>query len=127
MKRNYTNLFNAVLLLTSLSSAGEIRLKNYAKNTSLNFRHDHGGSDQYYYVESIGAGACVFDYDGDGILDVYFPQGAPFLAGRKRLYLKINYIGMMVTSGLMLPRMQVLETEVMAWGAHVETMTMMVQ
>ena len=56
-----------------------------------------------------------------------FLRERPFLAGRKRLYLKINYIGMMVTSGLMLPRMQVLETEVMAWGAHVETMTMMVQ
>ena len=75
MKRNYTNLFYAVLLLTSLSSAGEIRLKNYAKNTSLNFRHDHGGSDQYYYVESIGAGACVFDYDGDGILELLISHG----------------------------------------------------
>ena len=88
MKRNYTNLFNAVLLLTSLSSAGEIRLKNYAKNTSLNFRHDHGGSDQYYYVESIGAGACVFDYDGDGILDVYFPQGAPLPGWKKNTLLE---------------------------------------
>ena len=88
MKRNYTNLFYAVLLLTSLSFAGEIRLKNYAKNTSLNFRHDHGGSDQYYYVESIGAGACVFDYDGDGILDVYFPQGAPLPGWKKKTLLE---------------------------------------
>lgn len=26
-------------------------------------------------VEGTGSGACVFDYDGDGRLDVYFPQG----------------------------------------------------
>ena len=26
-------------------------------------------------VEGTGSGACVFDYDGDGKLDIYFPQG----------------------------------------------------
>jgi enediyne biosynthesis protein E4 len=26
-------------------------------------------------VEGTGSGACVFDYDGDGLLDVYFPNG----------------------------------------------------
>ena len=26
-------------------------------------------------MEGTGSGACVFDYDGDGKLDVYFPNG----------------------------------------------------
>ena len=26
-------------------------------------------------VEGTGSGACVFDFDGDGQLDIYFPQG----------------------------------------------------
>ena len=81
---NYKHFLSVLLFLISLSLAREISLKNYAKQTSLNFRHDHGGSDQYYYVESIGAGVCVFDYDGDGILDVYFPQGAPLPGWNKK-------------------------------------------
>ena len=51
----------------------------------------------------------------------------PFLAGIRRLYLKINYTEMMVKSGLMLPKMQVLGIEGMAWVVLVETTTMMVQ
>ena len=81
---NYKQFLSVLLFLISISFAREISLKNYAKQTSLNFRHDHGGSDQYYYVESIGAGVCVFDYDGDGILDVYFPQGAPLPGWNKK-------------------------------------------
>ena len=85
---NYKHFLSLVLFVFSISFAREINLKNYAKQTSLNFGHDHGGSDQYYYVESIGAGVCVFDYDGDGILDVYFPQGAPLPGWNKKTLLE---------------------------------------
>ena len=34
-----------------------------------------GDHDLSNIVEGTGSGACVFDYDGDGRLDIYFPQG----------------------------------------------------
>jgi len=39
------------------------------------FRHSFGDHDMDNIVEATGAGPCVFDYDGDGDLDIYFPNG----------------------------------------------------
>ena len=48
-----------------------------AKEQGLSFIHDHGGSGEKYYVETMGSGVCLFDYDNDNDLDIYFCQGAP--------------------------------------------------
>jgi enediyne biosynthesis protein E4 len=34
-----------------------------------------GDHEMSNIVEGTGSGACVFDFDGDGQLDIYFPQG----------------------------------------------------
>jgi enediyne biosynthesis protein E4 len=41
----------------------------------IRFAHSYGGAELDNIVEGTGGGACVFDYDGDGWLDVYFPNG----------------------------------------------------
>jgi len=61
----------------SLCIAQKLEFKDLSEKQSLNFVHDHGGSGEYYYVESMGSGICLIDYDNDGDLDAYFPQGAP--------------------------------------------------
>jgi hypothetical protein len=38
------------------------------------FRHVNGASGQKFMMETLGAGVCVFDYDGDGAQDLYFVQ-----------------------------------------------------
>ena len=75
-------------MLISLCLGQNIKLKDIAKQSSLNFTHDHGGSGEYYYVESMGSGVCVFDYDNDGDLDVYFPQGSPLPGWNKNVKLE---------------------------------------
>tara|TARA_X000000368_G_scaffold27524_1_gene20746 strand:+ start:507 stop:2198 length:1692 start_codon:yes stop_codon:yes gene_type:complete len=75
-------------MFISLCLGQDIKLKDIAKQSSLNFTHDHGGSGEYYYVESMGSGVCIFDYDNDGDLDAYFPQGSPLPGWNKKIKLE---------------------------------------
>jgi hypothetical protein len=42
--------------------------------SGITFRRSFGDHDLSNIVEGTGSGVCVFDYDNDGRLDVYFPQ-----------------------------------------------------
>lgn len=42
----------------------------------ITFKHTFGDFDLTNIVEGTGAGPLVFDYDGDGFQDIYFPNGA---------------------------------------------------
>jgi hypothetical protein len=46
-------------------------------DTGLAFRHTDGGSGRRYIVETVSSGLATLDYDGDGLIDIYFPNGAP--------------------------------------------------
>jgi hypothetical protein len=54
-----------------------IRLVDVTASSGVTFRHHHGGSGQGYIVEGMTAGLATFDYDGDGLIDIYFLNGAP--------------------------------------------------
>ncbi|MHC4324015.1 MAG: FG-GAP repeat domain-containing protein, partial [Planctomycetota bacterium] len=47
------------------------------KQTGISFVHTDGSSGKRYIVETVSAGLALFDYDGDGDIDIYFLNGAP--------------------------------------------------
>ena len=58
-------------------SRAQIRFTDVTGPSGLEFRHAKGGSGRHYYVEQFGAGVAFLDYNRDGLLDVFFAQGAP--------------------------------------------------
>lgn len=58
-----------------------------SKNAGLDFVHDAGPVGSYFMPQQVGSGAALFDFDNDGLLDVYLLQnGGPESQSANRLY-----------------------------------------
>jgi hypothetical protein len=64
-------------LLPGTAGADADLLVEVAREVGLGFVHDNGQSGRLYFVEMMGPGAALADFDGDGDLDAFFPQGHP--------------------------------------------------
>jgi len=59
----------------SLAAGDEARIQFTeipAAKSHVFWRHENGKSDARHLPETVGAGVAVFDYDGDGWMDLYF-------------------------------------------------------
>ena len=56
-----------------------VSLWDVSQQCGISFLHTDGGGGQRYIVESVAAGLALFDYAGDGDIDIYFLNGAPLL------------------------------------------------
>ncbi|MEM6456951.1 MAG: CRTAC1 family protein, partial [Acidobacteriota bacterium] len=54
--------------------ASLLRVVDVTDAAGLTFVHDHGGTGRKYLPETMGAGGCVLDYDGDGWMDLFLVQ-----------------------------------------------------
>jgi enediyne biosynthesis protein E4 len=71
---------------------GQIWFDDVTASTGVDFVHNDGSSGEKYLIEPVSAGLALFDYDGDGLIDIYFLSGAPLSPApadpsiRNRLY-----------------------------------------
>jgi hypothetical protein len=54
-----------------------IHLTDVTAGTGITFVHTDGGAESLYIVQTVVAGLALFDYDNDGLVDIYFLNGAP--------------------------------------------------
>jgi len=68
-------------------AAGPAWFEDVTDRVGLDFVHDAGPTDDYFMPASMGSGAALFDFDGDGLLDIYLLQnGGPDSPSTNWLY-----------------------------------------
>jgi hypothetical protein len=51
--------------------------QDISARAGLDFQHENGMTGELYFAEIFGPGVAMLDYDGDGDLDLFLPQGHP--------------------------------------------------
>ena len=68
-------LFLITCFIDTICWAG-VSLIPVTEAAGIGFQHVDGRSGQRYFLETVGSGTAFFDYDGDGLMDIYFVNGA---------------------------------------------------
>jgi hypothetical protein len=79
MKSLFATLGAATLLTATLITAESPRqlptFVDVTKQAGITFKHSYGDHHLDNIVEGTGGGVCIFDYNGDGWMDIYFVTG----------------------------------------------------
>ena len=66
-----------------LDSTGiPVRFVDIARAAGISFQQDATGTDEKYYLETMGTGVGWIDYDQDGLMDLFFVQSIQPKIGR---------------------------------------------
>jgi len=82
ISRNTQYAISFFLITCLLGTTVETNIKNIITFTSvteqsgIQFKHVDGRSGRRYFLETVGSGVAFFDYNGDGLLDIYLVNGA---------------------------------------------------
>ena len=71
-------IWSAVLICGAEKPRGQPGAFNeVAKTAGVQFHHVASPTSKKYLPETMGSGVALFDYDNDGLLDIYLVNGAP--------------------------------------------------
>lgn len=76
---------------TEVAAEGGVRFVDVTAETGLDFVHATGSAGMFPMPAIMGGGVAAFDADGDGLLDLYFPNAGSEIAGeagRNRFYVQ---------------------------------------
>jgi hypothetical protein len=76
-------LAGAYTASAATGAAAPIRFENVTAQSGLTFVLDQHATPDKNMVETMAGGVAVFDYDGDGLADIYFANGAGIPSLRK--------------------------------------------
>lgn len=65
----------AAVLLTSADQKKSVRFTDVTKKAGIDFRYTFGDLSYKNILESSGSGVTVFDYNNDGLMDLYMMNG----------------------------------------------------
>jgi enediyne biosynthesis protein E4 len=65
-----------------------VQFVDIAATAGIHFRHTSGASGRHYFPETVGSGCALFDYDGDGNLDIFLVNSSrlPGFTGKGPFY-----------------------------------------
>jgi len=76
-----SGVFSALLSLSMAVAQQPIHFEEVAARAGISFTHSFGAEKLGSLLESTGAGAVWFDYNNDGLLDLFVTSGRPLGAG----------------------------------------------
>ncbi len=68
-------LLLSFLIISNGSGQPSIPFTEVTEKSGVTFRHEDGRSYKKYFVETLGSGVALFDYDNDDDVDIYFVNG----------------------------------------------------
>jgi hypothetical protein len=73
----FCGLVGLVMLAVSApaSAGADDWFVDVTESSGLDFHYDNGATGKYYFPEIMGGGVALFDYNGNGLLDIYLVQG----------------------------------------------------
>src|SRR5687768_3184013 len=68
--------------MLSLALLLAARFVEVGAEAGIAHRHENGASPEKLMMETFGSGVAVFDFDGDGQVDLFFVNGADLTRGK---------------------------------------------
>jgi hypothetical protein len=72
-----------LLLLLAVPAFGQIRFEDVAATAGISFSVENNVTPERHMIETMAGGVAAFDYDGDGLTDIFFTNGAAIPELRK--------------------------------------------